>query len=351
MIKEIPHKIFWPIVILILIAIAIITRMDFKNRNDVKIIKEILVLNGYEEDSINLDNSSIFKWDSNGALKQLVLLDEKVRNIKMLPESIGDFDSINRIVLSNLDKLTELPNSLPNLKYFNTLYINKNIEKLPENFGEIPNLCFLHMESSQITTFPKSFGKLPLRELYMRDTQFNEIPQEVCELDELKRLVIYPEEIKGKMYIPDEIGNLTNLEYLELAGSVSTLPPTIKNLQKLKTLVILGDSPLDFTKEIYEIESLEHLSITFAGLKELPEGISKLKNLHTLVLMNNSITKLPDDIVLMDNWDENHKKEYLEKNMRFGLELSKNLLDNVTPEQDEWLKKSFDENWRETQRN
>jgi len=96
----------------------------------------------------------------------------------------------------------------------------------------------------------------------------NEIPSSIFTLTKLKKLVF-------KEYnVPDisSIGNLKNLEYLDLSNSnIKSIPNNIGNLKKLKTLI------LDNNKELTTLPStickltLDTLSYNNTGVTELPK--------------------------------------------------------------------------------
>lgn len=341
----------------ILITILfIILAVSCKNKGDVEFCKEVLAINGYSESEIDIYNNSAFEWyDSSyygdsSRLKAFVPL--RLKKIRKIPDSIINLDQLNTLHLSNLNYLEEFPKNLTKLNRLVKLHMPDNLKELPNDIGNLTNLKYLSMNGSTLDKFPDSFGNLGLRYIEMRDTMFREIPQEVCRLEKLEYLVIYPEDYEDKMHIPEEIGNMVNLEHLEVEGDINEIPKSIKNLKNLKKLIILSSkTSLTFPEEIYELENLEYLSITESGIRELPEGISKLKKLECLVLDMNLLTKLPDDLYTMDNWSQEKKEAQIENGGGpFGVQIDYNKIYNVTPEQDKWLRNATGEDWLKKQR-
>ncbi|XP_020970039.1 putative disease resistance protein At3g14460 [Arachis ipaensis] len=84
---------------------------------------------------------------------------------------------------------------------------------------------------------------------------------------------------------PDSIAKkLIQLRYLDLSWSaVKILPEALCNLCNLQTLKLEGCSKLTMLPNgMYNLVNLRHLNIRGTPLKEMPKGMGKLKQLHTL---------------------------------------------------------------------
>ncbi|MHA1370147.1 MAG: leucine-rich repeat domain-containing protein [Promethearchaeota archaeon] len=94
--------------------------------------------------------------------------------------------------------------------------------------------------------------------------------------------------------LPETIGNLQSLTYLNLHGNLLTsIPQTIGNLKSLETLNLWNNQLKSLPETIGNLKSLKELDIRWSKLKALPESIGNLKNLKILTLNYELSMKLP----------------------------------------------------------
>ena len=115
----------------------------------------------------------------------------------------------NRVVELYLynKELTDIPESIGQLKYIQTLDLRRNKFKVvPDSIGKLKNLIRLLLDENQIESLPKSIGNLT----------------------NLAGLFLY----KNKLItLPETIGNLKNLIKLDLSyNKIAKLPETFKDL-------------------------------------------------------------------------------------------------------------------------
>ncbi len=143
-------------------------------------------------------------------------------------------------------------------------------------------------------TIPPEIGNLT--NLTYLDLEYNQltgtIPSEIGNLTNLTYLCLYHNQLTGT--IPSEIGNLTNLTYLNLGWNqlTGTIPPEIGNLTNLIVLY-LGDNQLTGTipSEIGSLTNLTTLDLCYNQLTgSIPSEIGNLTNLRNLYLFNNQLT-------------------------------------------------------------
>ncbi|KAL8128303.1 hypothetical protein AgCh_015042 [Apium graveolens] len=280
------------------------------------------------------------------------------RNLKRLPESLGDMKALKNIDAS-LTTIEKLPDSITRLKGLVdlNLYKCKKLRKLPEDFGNMEGLEIFDARESAIELLPDSFGGLVnLVELDLAYCKkLSNLPNSICKLKLLKRLYLshcsnleqLPEQL-GKMQcletlaaaytaieqVPDSIGllgslkwldfrdckklkfvpisiwNLTSVEDLSLhpgeTGKIS-LPASVKDMNKLWSLDLSCNVRL-FLPMILCFSSLKSLTLTDEGpilSSAKPFSLSKLFNLYDLTLKNctslgSSLPELPLNLEMLD---------------------------------------------------
>ena len=96
--------------------------------------------------------------------------------------------------------------------------------------------------------------------------------------------------------LPNEIGNLTKIEKLELLNlPIIDFPQWILNLKRLKHLMIRGTELQIIPNSIGQLSELTTLRIENCPLKELPKNLKELKKLKILGLSDTMLTEINKD--------------------------------------------------------
>lgn len=173
---------------------------------------------------------------------------EAAGQYKEFSEAIGQLTQLTELDLSRT-KLTVLPESVGQLSQLAQLHLNANqLTSLPESIGQLSRLLLLDLSGNQLTTLPESFKNLArLRYLYLGlstsgGNPITSVPLHIRSLRQLKHF--YSCECRIDV-IPEWIGELENLEKLDLyANQVRDLPQSLLSLQML-SLLGLGGNPLN----------------------------------------------------------------------------------------------------------
>jgi Leucine-rich repeat (LRR) protein len=197
------------------------------------------------------------------------------------------------INIKNLSSLKFVDLSRNNLKDFNFICQNKNIEVLNldnNHISEIPNeienlhrLRFLSLISNEISTISSAIYNLKqLEVLYLNDNNIVELSSQIKNLENLKTLSLRGSDISE---LPESLFELSNLEVLDLYNTnIKSIPVGILKLKNLKELRIssknVGDLVID-AKFLAQIKSLEYIQLTnYKTAKGIQKQKKKLKKLR-----------------------------------------------------------------------
>ena len=138
---------------------------------------------------------------------------------------------------------------------------------------------------------------------YFREEKFTKLPKEIGNLTNLKFLelghvVNWDTFLNNLQELPAEIGNLSGLTRLYAqTNNLSQIPKEIGRLKKLKELKLGANLLTTLPKEIGNLANLEILTVWQNSIKELPAEIGNLKQLKGFSIWGNPIKKLPHEII------------------------------------------------------
>ncbi|WP_214317799.1 leucine-rich repeat domain-containing protein [Nonomuraea sediminis] len=245
-------------------------------------------------------------------------------DIGELDERIGEFASLEELNVAGM-RLTSLPEMIGKLSDLRVLDISGNeFESLPDSIGDLSRLEILRAERLTCPV-PDALGRLPqLRELYLYGLKPGEydaqvdFPLPVTHLTGLRSLSLSHVWLSS---IPDDLLRLTELEELDLSGSLSaTLErlPDLARLPRLRVLRLSGNTPWTFQPEpsrdllagVWSITTLEQLAIDrwnektggdrppFTALPD--DAFSRMPGLRCLDLSFNELTELPESFFRLE---------------------------------------------------
>lgn len=185
---------------------------------------------------------------------------------------------------------------------------------LPRNKEALRNLRKLDLDRLRkldLDRVPSDNRNLP---------KITRLPPEIGQLQQLEVLELRGNQLSA---LPPEIGKLQQLQRLYLDGNRLTLPAEIGNLQQLQRLLLENNKLKALPAEMGNLQQLETLLLHANQLTALPATIGQLQQLQDLTLDNNELAALPSTIIHLHNLK--------------GLAIKGNRKLKLTPEQEQYL--------------
>jgi predicted translin family RNA/ssDNA-binding protein len=136
---------------------------------------------------------------------------------------------------------------------------------------------------SYVQELPDSIGNLKhLRYLNLFQASLKNLPRIIHAMYNLQTLIL--RECNDLVELPDSIGNLKHLQYLDLFGtSIRKLPNFVIGLCHLETLILCQCKDLtELPTNMGSLINLHHLDIRETNLQEMPLQMGNLKYLRIL---------------------------------------------------------------------
>ena len=168
----------------------------------------------------------------------------------------------------------------------------------------------LNLSGMELTELPPEIGQLgQLKRLFLgkRDAEkkgnvgnrLMALPQALWQLEELEELYLSGNQL---CEIPDSIAQLVNLKILDLDDNpIEAVSDAIAQLINLETLFLDNHQLKRLPDSISQLKNLREISLNNSGLTTIPEWISELTNLTGLYLQENQITVIPDSLAQLSN--------------------------------------------------
>jgi hypothetical protein len=196
-------------------------------------------------------------------LPRLRELDMNANDLKALPRALAEYPALRELGLSGCGFKT-LPDVLAEIPQLEGLDMSGRgfaWQEVPASISKLTRLKRLSLSSHRFTILSDALIDLPLEELDFSFGKLAEIPNWLPLMPTLRSLnFFYCQDI---WRLPHDIGDLVNLEMLNLSGtSVSELPSSFAALQNLKQLYL---PQVTFSHPEATLETLTQLK----GLKEV----------------------------------------------------------------------------------
>ncbi|WP_434685678.1 COR domain-containing protein [Pseudanabaena minima] len=203
-------------------------------------------------------------------------LDLSGKDLEGLPSEIGRLQSLGRLILGRYNA-------------------GNHLNSIPQEICQLTNLKELHISYNQITQIPDAICKLVnLTQLKLRSNQITQIPDVIANLANLSDLDIRSNQITQ---IPDAIRNLANLSQLDLSDNqITQIPDAIGKLANLTKLRLESNQITTIPDAIANLANLTELSLDNNQIKSIPQAINQLANLTEIYLSGNRITEISNAI-------------------------------------------------------
>jgi len=196
--------------------------------------------------SLFLENISFTDeiWEEIVKLTDLIILNIKKSEIEKIPEFISNLVKLEYLSITNCN-LNFFPISITAINSLISIELDKNkIPKIPKEISNLKYLNRISLINNQLTEIPKEISKIKRMEyLNFENNQITNISPEIFKLKKLNTLNVINNKIKNIKNIPNEISELTNLQYFKIADNP---------IEALKFFYIISDYDNNFKNEYNE---------------------------------------------------------------------------------------------------
>ncbi|XP_049372092.1 uncharacterized protein LOC125837001 [Solanum verrucosum] len=243
--------------------------------------------------------------DFTGMPNLLYLNMEECSSLEEVHHSLGCCRELIELNLQSCGSLKRFP--CVNVKSIKCLHLDGccSLEKFPSIRGKMKPEIKIHVERSGLRKVPSAViqhQSIPTELDLSGMKNLATLPRSILELKGLVKLKVSSCSKLGRL--PEEIGDLENLEELHATGTLISRPPSsIVRLNKLKFLTFAKNQLEDRVRFVFPqvnegLLSLEKLDLSYCNLKDggLPEDIGSLSSLKELNLEGNNFELLPQSI-------------------------------------------------------
>jgi Leucine-rich repeat (LRR) protein len=198
---------------------------------------------------INLYDNKDFSHvaDEIGELTELRSLRiSKSKKLKYLPAEIGKLTNLIDLSITDCG-LEDVPGSIRNLQHLESIDFSGNsLAGLPHNMRGLTSARSLKLSFNRnMSSLQEIIALANLRELYIIDCGFKELPSVITSMIMLEILDLGANELTS---LPYTIGQLTNLHSLYLGGNrFTSIPRELALLNSLTTLYMDGNGLIDIS--------------------------------------------------------------------------------------------------------
>uniref|UniRef100_A0A0D9WES6 NB-ARC domain-containing protein n=1 Tax=Leersia perrieri TaxID=77586 RepID=A0A0D9WES6_9ORYZ len=222
-------------------------------------------------------------WNDSRVFLQVIKLNylslDGSPEMSKLPESIARLEALTCLKLSGCSQLLELPESFGKLKYMEHLNLSACSQL---SFGYLESLTRLNLSAcSVVLELPESFRKLKNLE-HLDLSNFTNVKDVFENFGGLYSR--YGTQLYGRRRLPEALGNLSKLQYLDLSLEISNLQMGKEASQVRLGWVMRAKSGLN-SNFLGSLTELKYLNLSGCpDMVVLPESFGNLENLVDLNL-------------------------------------------------------------------
>ena len=160
----------------------------------------------------------------------------------------------------------------------NNMIFNPSILSLQSNSLTLPSTYKKHMKRQIFLQWPTDISThFPhLKKLRLQNCALQDIPEDIGNLSQLEHLDLYQNDIHQ---LPSGLAKLTNITCLELGyNKIQDMSP-IQNCNKLRCLGLKGNQLTTFPPSILKLQNLQQLNIADNNITAIPKELYELPQL------------------------------------------------------------------------
>ncbi|KAK7507213.1 hypothetical protein BaRGS_00001148, partial [Batillaria attramentaria] len=246
--------------------------------------------------------------DSFGDLQNLVCVDLSRNRLKNLPSRCSAQKTLKKFYAGQ-NVIDNFPDWLGRLPELTTLCIKENMLTgicLPPDFGKVcKKLQHLNLCGNHLTELPESFGELESLEFVHFGSMLDEIErsnwvngnwlqQLPASFPQLRMLTTLRLDENQIQFLPDDFGQLCNLESFNIGQNLlHDLPESFGELKRLRVCVLSRNNIQLLPSSFGSLRALEELRVDNNQLAEMPESFKELTQLKVLDLFHNRLSEVP----------------------------------------------------------
>lgn len=238
--------------------------------------------------------------------RSVEMIDFHGNNLQTVPSGLRWMDRLTVLNLSHNKLGNSIFDTIGQLEALKELKLgNNNLSGyLPPSIGRLQNLRTLELQSNKLLSLPDGLRELAnLQILNVAGNQLTGLPMDVLETLPIVDLNACNNAMVGALF-PFSVSGLSKLEYLDVANNSLASLAFSENLSlpAIKTINIASNRIVALP-DMSGWKELVSLAAADNKVSMLPQGFTSLKYLKQADLTGNEITKLHDNIGLMDSLD------------------------------------------------